>query len=188
MRGEWDPVCVVAGAELTATVWHIPVYADEPPAGPRLRRHGRSRSLAGPVHRVRVEARRGTESPAVDEHVRAGLHAPAPWPRVADVLLVPGGGCADGPAAASHPGALVVAAYRGERCRLRYGGRVLGLHSAVTTADAPGPGRRWHALASAVHAWVAAGLLADTLPGPVRLRTMRLPAGHDAPVTAAPPA
>ncbi|MEO3764239.1 hypothetical protein [Streptomyces sp. B8F3] len=202
MTAAAEPVCVVAVAGLTAAVRDVPVYPDGAPAASRLRRHGRpwSRPLPGPVHRVRVEVRRGTGAPMVDEHVCAGLHAPGPWPRVADVLLVPGGGPADvREAAAGHPGALVVAAYRGERCGLRYGGRVVSLRSAeaegdtdpgagtgTATAGVPGPGWRWRAVASAVHAWLAAGLLTDPLPGPVRLRTTRLRAARDAPVAAAP--
>ncbi|WP_407562537.1 hypothetical protein [Streptomyces sp. 184] len=140
---------------------------------------------------MRVEvAWGGAGLPDVDEHVRAGLHAPAPWARVADVLLAPGGGPADvRTAAARHPGALVVAAYRGGRCWLRYGSRTLALRVEVHEAEGPGPGPgwRWRTVASAVHAWLAAGLLTDPLTGPVRLRTARPPTGRTAPLTAAPP-
>lgn len=180
---------MVTLAELKAAVWDAPVYVGAPSAGPRLRRHGRprSRSLPGPVHRVRVEVRRGgTGVPWVDEHVRAGLHAPGPWPRLADVLLAPGGGPADVQAAAvRHPGALVVAVYRGGRCWLRCGSRVLSLR--VADPDGPGSGWRWRAVASAVHAWLTAGLLTDPLPGPVLLRTAPPPAGRDTPLPAVPP-
>ncbi|GAA2122798.1 hypothetical protein GCM10009802_26910 [Streptomyces synnematoformans] len=169
MTATADRECVVTLAELKAVVSDGPVHADIPPAVPRPRhRRQRSRSLPGPVHRVRAEVRRGgTGGLWVDEHVRAGLHAPAPWPRLADVLLAAGGGPGDVRAAAErHPGALVVAGYRGGQCWLCYGSRVLSLHVA---ADAPGPGRCWHAVASAVHAWLTAGILTDPTPGPVRL-------------------
>ncbi|MYW31849.1 transcriptional regulator, partial [Streptomyces sp. SID2119] len=68
-----------------------------------------------------------------DEHLRVRLSAPHPLPLLADVLVAefpPAGipphedpvryaaGLAD-----CHPGALVVAVYRGPRCWLRFGGR-----------------------------------------------------------------
>ncbi|WP_420303656.1 hypothetical protein [Streptomyces sp. MAR4 CNX-425] len=199
----------MTAAELVAAVAAVAVDPDGAPAGgPRVRRPGRPRSRPspGPVHRVRVAVRRdgtgapdagvrrGGASPEADEHLRVGLPAPAPWPRLADVLLTPGRGPADVPAvAARHPGALVVAVYRGGRCWLRCGGRVHSLRIPDADADAGAPaprpdsGWRWRAVASAVHAWRTAGLLTAPLTGPVRLRTALPPAGRGTPVTAAPP-
>lgn len=104
----------------------------------------------------------------VDEHLRVRLSTPPPMPLLADVLVAGlpsvglhsaghppheeparyAAGLADG-----HPGALVVAVYRGPCCWLRFGGRPrLLVHE-------PGwPLHPWAVWASVAHVWLVAGL------------------------------
>lgn len=99
----------------------------------------------------------------VDEHLRVRLSAAHPMPLLADALVAEA--AAEGlppyedPAryaaelADCHPGALVVAVYRGDRCWLRLGGmpRLL-VHE-------PGrPVQPWAVWASVAHVWLVAGL------------------------------
>ncbi len=121
----------------------------------------------------------------VDEHLRVRLCAPPPMPLLADVLVaqlpsveLPSAGHPprEEPAryaaglADCHPGALVVAVYRGPRCWLRFGGRTrLLVHQ-------PGwPVQPWAVWASVAHAWLVAGLDPDAFdPAVVRVvRTVR---------------
>lgn len=116
----------------------------------------------------------------VDEHLRVRLPAAHPMPLLADVLVAeyPTGARPpnEDPAryaaelADCHPGALVVAVYRGPRCWLRLGGRPRLLVRE--------PGRQvqpWAVWASVAHVWLVAGLDPAVLdPAAVRVvRTVR---------------
>lgn len=98
-----------------------------------------------------------------DEHLRVRLSAPHPLPLLADVLVAefpPAGlpphedpvryaaGLAD-----CHPGALVVAVYRGPRCWLRFGCRARTL-----VREPQWPAHSWAVWASVAHVWLVAGL------------------------------
>lgn len=99
----------------------------------------------------------------VDEHLRVRLQAAHPMPLLADVLVaeVPSGawppyGSPLGYAAEladCHPGALVVAVYRGPRCWLRLGGR-----PGLLVRGSGGPVQPWAVWASVAHVWLVAGL------------------------------
>ncbi|MBC7272127.1 MAG: hypothetical protein H5T76_26035 [Streptomyces sp.] len=109
----------------------------------------------------------------VDEHVRVRLPARRPWPQLGDVLIERGTGTRT---AAGHPGALVVAAHLGPRCRLLLGRdrTVLDLRTdARGPAEGVGDGDWddvcegvregawddiWERVASLAHAWLVAGL------------------------------
>ncbi|WP_314174663.1 hypothetical protein [Streptomyces winkii] len=128
---------------------------------------------------VRVVLTGAAGERVVDEHLRAGLHAPPRGRRLADVLVGCGGN--DGPrpdcgcaactgrgSAVRHPGALVVAVPRNAECVLRYGAAAGGA-SGFAAPDASGTDGRltlgsahrarapWEAWASLAHAWLVAG-------------------------------
>ncbi|MFE7120574.1 transcriptional regulator [Streptomyces sp. NPDC057654] len=106
--------------------------------------------------------------PVVDEHLRVELPAPAPWPRLADVLLGEGEGDRSAERlAACHPGALVVAVYRDHECWIRFadGGCALTLDAQRSAARSS-----WAVWASLAHAWLVSGLpVAEFASAPVRL-------------------
>ncbi|SCE18101.1 hypothetical protein GA0115243_10818 [Streptomyces sp. ScaeMP-e83] len=116
----------------------------------------------------------------IDEHLRVRLSAPHPMPLLADVLVAefPSLGLPpnEDPVryaaelADCHPGALVVAVYRGPRCWLRLGGRARAL-----VREPEWPTHPWAVWASVAHVWLVAGLDPDALdPAPVRIvRTVR---------------
>lgn len=116
----------------------------------------------------------------VDEHLRVRLPAVHPMPLLADVLVAELPSVTrspnEGPVryaaelADRHPGALVVAVYRGPRCWLRLGGRPLLLVSGPG-----GPVQPWAVWASVAHVWLVAGLDPAALdPAAVRVvRTVR---------------
>lgn len=130
----------------------------------------------------------------VDEHLRVRLPATHPMPLLADVLVAeypsdvrspyedPAGYAAEArspyedPAryaaelADCHPGALVVAVYRGPRCWLRLGGR-----PRLLVRDPGRPVQPWAVWASVAHVWLVAGLdPAAFEPAAVRVvRTVR---------------
>lgn len=99
----------------------------------------------------------------VDEHLRVRLPAAHPMPLLADVLVaeLPSGARSPygGPAryaaelADCHPGALVVAVYRGPRCWLLLGGR-----PRLLVRGPGGPVQPWAVWASVAHVWLVAGL------------------------------
>lgn len=99
----------------------------------------------------------------VDEHLRVRLPAIHPMPLLADVLVAehPSGARSayEDPAryaaelADCHPGALVVAVYRGPRCWLRLGGR-----SRLLVREPGRPVQPWAVWASVAHVWLVAGL------------------------------
>lgn len=99
----------------------------------------------------------------VDEHLRVRLPAAHPMPLLADVLVaeLPSGTRSpwEGPVryaaelADGHPGALVVAVYRGPRCWLRLGGR-----PRLLVRGPGGPAQPWAVWASVAHVWLVAGL------------------------------
>lgn len=99
----------------------------------------------------------------VDEHLRVRLPAAHPMPLLADVLVAEYPSEArspyDHPAryaaelADCHPGALVVAVYRGPRCWLRLGGR-----PRLLVREPGRPVLPWAVWASVAHVWLVAGL------------------------------
>lgn len=121
----------------------------------------------------------GTEGErVVDEHLRAGLHAPLRVRRLADVLVGCGGDgsrprgvCAEctGPASTLlHPGALVVAVPRTAHCVVRYGTDAddaagaasphsSGIGGVLTLGGAHRALASWEVWASLAHAWLVAG-------------------------------
>lgn len=123
----------------------------------------------------------------VDEHLRVRLSTPPPMPLLADVLVAelpsvgfPSAGRPphEDPAryaaglADRHPGALVVAVYRGRCCWLRFGGRPrLLVHE-------PGwPVQSWAVCASVAHVWLVAGLDPDAFD-PAVVRVVRTVHGY----------
>ncbi|MEU7041604.1 transcriptional regulator [Streptomyces varsoviensis] len=103
----------------------------------------------------------------VDEHLRVELPAPAPWPRLADVLVGKGEGerCA-AELAMCHPGALVVAVYRGRDGWIRFASE--GCSRSLSTRRSPSPS--WATWASLAHAWLLSGLpVAEFGSAPMRL-------------------
>ncbi|MGA5703316.1 hypothetical protein [Peterkaempfera bronchialis] len=124
--------------------------------------------------------------PVLDRHLRARASSPHPWPQLADVLVdITGSQRGRRPAARAvddlarrHPGALVVAAVDGPRhCTLRLGTAAPLTLDAISAAPAASAApararRRWEALASLIHAWLAAGLpphaLAPAVVQPLR--------------------
>lgn len=121
----------------------------------------------------------------VDEHLRVRLSAPPPMPLLADVLvaelpsvalLSAGRPPHEDPArytaglADCHPGALVVAAYRGPCCWLRFGGR-----PRLLVREPWWPVQSWAVWASVAHVWLVAGRDPDGFdPAVVRVvRTVR---------------
>ncbi|SCK07834.1 hypothetical protein YUYDRAFT_00420 [Streptomyces sp. ScaeMP-e48] len=115
-----------------------------------------------------------------DEHLRVRLSAAHPMPLLADALVaeLPSVGLPlhEDPArytaglADCHPGALVVAVYRGRHCWLRLGGR-----DRLLTREAGWPAQSWAVWASVAHVWLVAGLDPAALdPSAVRVvRTVR---------------
>lgn len=137
----------------------------------------------------------------IDEHLRIRLSAPHPMPLLADVLVAgwpqagldhagirrttfPEGtaraeGASDeAPArfvawlADCHPGALVVAVYRGPYCWLRLGG---GARTLVRRPD--WPVQSWAVWASVAHAWLVAGLRPEAFD-PATVRVTRAVRGY----------
>lgn len=130
----------------------------------------------------------------VDEHLRVRFAAPPPMPLLADVLVAElpstGGlltGCArhEGPVryaaglADRHPGALVVAVYRGTHCWLRCGGR-----PRLLVHGRGWPAQSWAVWASVAHVWLVAGLDPDGFD-PAAIRVVRTVRGYG---PASPPA
>lgn len=126
---------------------------------------------------VRVVLTGASGERVVDEHLRAGLHAPLRGRRLADVLVGcdgdegdgsdafdgpgygPDGGCAvctRRGSASRHPGALVVAVPRGAECVLRYGG-CAAAGDRLTLDGAHRARAPWEVWASLAHAWLVAG-------------------------------
>lgn len=99
----------------------------------------------------------------VDEHLRVRLPATHPMPLLADVLVAEYPSEARSPyedparyaaeLADCHPGALVVAVYRGPRCWLRLGGR-----PRLLVREPGRPVLPWAVWASVAHVWLVAGL------------------------------
>ncbi len=99
----------------------------------------------------------------VDEHLRVRLPAAHPMPLLADVLVAELPSEARSPyedparyaaeLADCHPGALVVAVYRGPRCWLRLGGR-----SRLLVREPARSVQPWAVWASVAHVWLVAGL------------------------------
>lgn len=116
----------------------------------------------------------------VDEHLRVRLPATHPMPLLADVLVAEYPSDVRSPyedparyaaeLADCHPGALVVAVYRGPRCWLRLGGR-----PRLLVRDPGRPVQPWAVWASVAHVWLVAGLdPAAFEPAAVRVvRTVR---------------
>ncbi|MGG7574292.1 hypothetical protein [Streptomyces sirii] len=145
-----------AGADTVSVAVAVSVAVSAPAAAAES-----VRAAYGAVHRVRVGLLLpGSGRPVVDRHLRVRTPAPRPWPRLADVLAVPGAdAAAAGDMAGRHPGAAVVAVYRdGERCGLRLGGPY-GSGGALLELDARrSAGICWETWASLAHAWLVAGL------------------------------
>ncbi|RAJ62435.1 hypothetical protein K378_03786 [Streptomyces sp. Amel2xB2] len=133
----------------------------------------------GAARCVRVVLTGSAGERVVDEHLRAGLHAPPHGRGLADVLVGCDGGddgnggngrgpgadggcarCAGPEPARRHPGALVVAVPQGEGCVLRYGA-ASPYASGTRGRLALGPAQRacapWESWASLAHAWLVAG-------------------------------
>lgn len=99
----------------------------------------------------------------VDEHLRVRFPATHPLPLLADVLVAEHPSEARSPyedparyaaeLADCHPGALVVAVYRGRRCWLRLGGR-----PRLLVREPGRPVQPWAVWASVAHVWLVAGL------------------------------
>lgn len=122
---------------------------------------------------VRVVLTGAAGDRVVDEHLRAGLHAPFRRRRLADVLVGcgddprPGGACAVCSGRGStlrHPGAPVVAVPRGAECVLRYGAAACaaapyasGTGALLTLGSAHRLRAPWEVWASVAHAWLVAG-------------------------------
>lgn len=116
----------------------------------------------------------------VDEHLRVRLPATHPMPLLADVLVAEYPSEARSPyedparyaaeLADCHPGALVVAVYRGPRCWLRLGGR-----PRLLVREPGRPVLPWAVWASVAHVWLVAGLDPDAFdPAAVQVvRTVR---------------
>ncbi|MEV0223777.1 hypothetical protein [Streptomyces sp. NPDC050704] len=129
--------------------------------------------LARHVQDVRVAlALPGREHPFVDRHLRVGLPAPSPWPRLADVLVAPlepleqlESDTVDA-LAAEHPGAAVVAVHRSTRvCLLRLG--PYGSDAVLLTLTARHAALHpWQTWASLAHAWLVAQAEAPEVPEP----------------------
>ncbi|MEV0260051.1 transcriptional regulator [Streptomyces sp. NPDC050617] len=148
----------------------LTVYASESPVPEAAgRREAVRRARVVLVHPV-------SGVPVVDEHLRIELPAPAPWPRLADVLLGEGEGeQSAAELAACHPGALVVAVHRGHACWLRFagGGCALTLDGRRSAARSS-----WAVWASLAHAWLVSGLpAAEFASAPVSLLLDHSPAG-----------
>jgi len=165
------------------------------PDGRRMSAVLTSTAVARGVTLVEAVVRRedGT-APFLDRHLRARARGARPWPRMADVLTAPGGrGCSReralrelGRLRQQHPGALVTVLRYGEhRCAVR-----LGSGAVLLLAPAPGAPVRAllpsSAVASLLHAWLAAGIPPDALAGAV-IETLRLPSSTGPSSTARPP-
>jgi hypothetical protein len=126
--------------------------------------------VGGPVRRMRIAmVHPDTGAPIVDEHLRAQLPAPGPWPLLADVLLAKGDEAQSAELAARHPGALVIAVHGGSECCLR-----LGPEDLVRTLRTrpPASGASWAIWASLAHTWLVAGLPVAAL-GSASVRVLR---------------
>lgn len=118
--------------------------------------HGVRRAVAALLHPDRPLR-------IADEHLRVRLPAPAPMPLLADVLVAKAPATEPSPyedsarhaaeLADCHPGALVVAVYRGSRCWLRLGGR-----PRLLVREPGWPVQPWTVWASVAHVWLVAGL------------------------------
>ncbi|MDQ0987049.1 hypothetical protein QFZ71_004332 [Streptomyces sp. V2I9] len=125
--------------------------------------------------------------PVVDEHLRVRLPSPHPMPLLADALVAEAAGHLTpvDPAlyaaelADCHPGALVVAVYRGPRCWLRFGSR-----HRLLVGEEGWPVQSWAAWASVAHVWLVAGLDPAAFD-PAAVRVVRTVRGH-APALSAP--
>lgn len=122
--------------------------------------------VAGPVVRVSVTVvRTDTRDAVLDNHIRARIPSPDPWPDLADVIT---GSNERGQSrrnsftsvaalAHRHPGALVVAGSGSPKCPIVLCGQLLlGLRvhdSKLAAADLP-----WPVWTSLIHAWLVAGL------------------------------
>ncbi|WP_405662369.1 hypothetical protein [Streptomyces sp. RK9] len=142
-----------------------------------LKVHVATTAVAERVERVRVTLRwpeRGVGF--MDEHVRVALPAPGALARLGDVLHeesgVPGRAVR---VASRYPGALVVAVYDDEVCRLRVGPR--GREVRVGVARGAGVVSSWpvfaslaHALAAADGGWFSAATAAGVSHPPTRFQ------------------
>ncbi|MFE0188906.1 transcriptional regulator [Streptomyces sp. NPDC058989] len=170
------------GADTVAITLSVDVSVSAPAADA-----GCVRAAQGAVHRVRVGLLLpGSGRPVVDRHLRVRTPAPRPWPRLADVLAVPGAdAAAAGDVAGRHPGAAVVAVYRdGERCGLRLGGPYGSGGALLSLGAGRAAGICWETWASLAHAWLVAGLsVAGLASAAVRVIRRPVPWGQSGAVS-----
>ncbi|MFG2291264.1 hypothetical protein ACGFOU_34955 [Streptomyces sp. NPDC048595] len=169
--------CAGSGAGIDTVSVAVSVSVCAPAAGA-----GSVRAAYGAVHRVRVGLLLpGSGRPVVDRHLRVTTPAPRPWPRLADVLAVPGADTAAAcDVAGRHPGAAVVAGYRdGEGCGLRLGGPYGSGGALLELAARRSAGICWETWASLAHAWLVAGLsVAGLASAAVRVVRRPVPRGQ----------
>jgi hypothetical protein len=117
---------------------------------------------AGVVTTVVQVVRADTGTLVVDRHLRVDAGAADPWRMAADVLIGRGGPPQVTALARRHPGALVVAAHHGGDCWMQLGigqDRPVRAHWREPEGGAAGgTGLPWPLWASAVHAWLVAGI------------------------------
>ncbi len=166
-----------AGIDTVSVAVSVSVAVRAPAVGA-----GSVRAAYGAVHRVRVGLLLpGSGRPVVDRHLRVTTPAPRPWPRLADVLAVPGADTAAAcDVAGRHPGAAVVAVYRdGEGCGLRLGGPHGSGGALLELAARRSAGICWETWASLAHAWLVAGLsVAGLASAAVRVVRRPVPRGQ----------